>query len=342
MRNEPVRHATLAADKADEWFSIMHSGEPQPRDVALFEKWASENPDQYLRYRELEALWELVGDMTPPSPFAAGTSQAAAVESQVQVSPRRRMALGWGVAALIVIAIALVFANRAPVVEHYATQMGSPQLIELRDGSQVHLNARSSMDVKLTPERRDIQLRSGEALFSAAHDPDRPLIVSAANGEVRAIGTVFEVDIHDAFVRVAVIEGVVEVTRHDPITKATRKLIARAGEEVTYRAAAEQTIDGTSLQLSTLGNPDEVAAWRNGQLIFDGVPLSDVIHELARYTDQQLVITEPSLEKLRMYGVVDAHDPDAALAAIEYALPVRISRDQGQGIVYLSGRDPPR
>ena len=197
------------------------------------------------------------------------------------------------------------------------------------------------MEVNLTPERRDIQLRSGEALFSAAHDAKRPFIVSAANGEVRAIGTVFEIDIHDAFVRVAVIEGVIEVTRHDPITKATRKMIARAGEEVTYGAAPEQTIDGTSLQLSTLGNPDDVAAWRNGQLIFDSAPLSEVIHALGRYTDKQLVITEPSLEKLRMYGVVDAHDPDAALAAIEYALPVRVSHDNAKGIVYLSGRDPP-
>jgi transmembrane sensor len=340
MRNEAIRHAAPAVDKADEWFSIMHSGEVQPRDVALFEKWASEHPDQYLRYRELEALWDLVGDMTPPSPFAAGTSPAR-VEARAPASPWHRMALGWGLAAIIVLAVAVVFINRTPVVEHYATRMGSPQLIELSDGSQVHLDARSSMDVKLTAKRRDIQLRSGEALFSVAHDPDRPFIVSAANGEVRAIGTVFEVDVHDAFVRIAVVEGVIEVTRHDPVSRTLRKVIARAGEEVSYSAAPEQTGEEASLRLSMLGSPEDVAAWRDGQLIFDGAPLSEVIRKLGRYTDQQLVITDAALEKLRVYGVFDAHDPDAALAAIEHALPVRISRDAARGIVYLSGLAPP-
>ncbi|MBL8265452.1 FecR family protein [Steroidobacter sp.] len=328
----------MQADKIDEWFSIMHSGETQARDQLLFEKWASENPDQYLRYRELEALWDVAGDLQPPSPFAAGPPQLE-IERHRASGRDHRWVVGWSLAAAVVLAVVgVLFFTRAADIEHYATAMGSPQLIQLRDGSQVHLNARSSMEIQLNSDRRDIRLRSGEALFTAAHDPKRPFIVSAANGEVRAIGTVFEVDIHDLFVRVAVIEGVVEVTRHDPFTRATRKIIARAGEAVTYSAVPEQTTDSASLQLAALGNIDDVAAWRNGQLIFDGATLSEVVRELGRYTDRELVITEAALETLRVYGIFDAHDTDAALASIEHALPIRVTRSSDDLRVFLSSR----
>src|SRR5690606_15578931 len=67
----------------------------------------------------------------------------------------------------------------------------SPAQEVLADGTIVELEAGARITVNLSPESRRIELRGGGAHFQVAHDPNRPLVVTAGQLEVRAVGTGF-------------------------------------------------------------------------------------------------------------------------------------------------------
>src|SRR3546814_7122708 len=52
----------------------------------------------------------------------------------------------------------------------------------------------------------------GQALFEVTHNAARPFIVKAGKGEIRALGTAFDVDLTRREVIVTVTKGVVRVT----------------------------------------------------------------------------------------------------------------------------------
>jgi transmembrane sensor len=65
-------------------------------------------------------------------------------------------------------------------------------------------------------------------------------------------------------------------------------------------------------------------SWRDGQLVFREQRLSDVVADIGRYRSGRIVIWDDALTQLRVDGVFDMRNPDAALAAIVATLPVRM------------------
>jgi transmembrane sensor len=89
-------------------------------------------------------------------------------------------------------------------------------MIRLADGSRVQLNTDSEIDVSLQKERRQIRFVKGEARFDVAHDPSRPFLVTARDGSLQAMGTVFNLRQRKDFTELTVIEGKVAVMSGAP------------------------------------------------------------------------------------------------------------------------------
>jgi ferric-dicitrate binding protein FerR (iron transport regulator) len=98
-----------------------------------------------------------------------------------------------------------------PAVNHYATGIGQQSTITLADGSTVELDAKSQINVGSEDARRTVELVSGQALFRVTKNPNRPFIVRAANRQVVALGTAFDVRLDARSVRVTLLEGKVRV-----------------------------------------------------------------------------------------------------------------------------------
>ena len=92
---------------------------------------------------------------------------------------------------------------------HFLTQVGEQKTIALSDGSTVILNTDSVLDIELTENSRIMRLTQGEAHFDVAPNPDRPFLVYAGDGIVKAVGTAFTVYLRKKAVEVTVSEGVV-------------------------------------------------------------------------------------------------------------------------------------
>jgi transmembrane sensor len=193
---------------------------------------------------------------------------------------------------------------------HYTTNIGEQRTITLEDGSTLELGARSSVRVHFSQEQRDVNLLSGQALFSVAKDPSRPFTVSTENTRVRAIGTQFDVHRRSSGTTVTVFEGRVAVlpqpNSQTTVTQAPTAYLS-AGEQVTVQNAPERTPHVRTIDSKA---PVTLSA---RTLSFNDAPLADVIEEFNRYNQKQLVLTDRSLEALRISGVFSASKPASLL-----------------------------
>jgi transmembrane sensor len=71
-------------------------------------------------------------------------------------------------------------------------------------------------------------------------------------------------------------------------------------------------------------NIDAAMAWRQGRLVFDNVPLRDVVTELGRYRRGRIVVASPSLASRAVSGVFDTADLESALDTICRELGVKM------------------
>ncbi len=222
----------------------------------------------------------------------------------------RRLALGFAAMLLAVLGVT------APTPDGwlgawytYTTPKGASETVTLAEGSHIELNTDTKVRVHLNRWWRKIELMRGVAFFTVIHDAARPFEVKAGEGSIRDLGTAFVVHREPSRVRVAVLEGRVRVRAQE-----SREL--SAGQRVAYTPSG---------LLAPVEQADVavLTAWRQGQLIFRGHRLEEVLAELGRYHDTNLLIRDPVLSDLRVSGVFRTQDLASVLNAIELTLPVR-------------------
>lgn len=290
------------SDEAIERLVRLHSGGAGAAERMDFLRWRGLSVEHERAAREAEALWGALPE----------TRHAEDYRRRVR-RPRRWLALA---AAACVAAIAITIALPEPLAglySDYATRTGERRMLELADGSRVWLNSDSALSVDFSPQQRRLRLHSGEALFEVAKDAARPFIVEARGGEVRAVGTRFDVDSRGPQVRIDVTEGVVQVN-----SAGSEPVRLSAGERLSYReAAAPEPVQ--PLDLSS------ASAWQRGKLIFNQRPLGEVLDELERYVPGRIVLTDNALRQHKVSGVFDLKDPDALLKTLERLQPVKVT-----------------
>ncbi|WP_341645260.1 FecR family protein [Thauera sp. SDU_THAU2] len=237
---------------------------------------------------------------------------------------RRRTALrtGGGSALAIVLAAALLWADPAWQREEIRTALGEQMRHTLADGSVLMLNTDTVLTIEKRLRTRSFILQQGEAGFTVAAGW-RPFIVQTGDIRVRDIGTAFTVRRLSNGARVAVLEGVVEVSQpgHAGLT-------LREGQSVFTSdrgAAAEQGAEPPSYLIDPI-DPVAAGAWQQGWLLFDGTPLAEVVTEIARYRKQPIHITDPRTAQLRLSGAYDIQGIETFLDTLPRVLPVTVSR----------------
>ncbi len=297
-----------------EWLALMQSGEASEADRARFEAWLRADARHQRAYDGLHLLWRDISNL----------NQLKELEP---VPPRRaakvtRRLLPLAAAATVAgLALALLLSRPQPVqhtdttatvvqAEEYQTQLGELRAIQLSDGSTVTLGARSRIIVSFTDSERRVQLDQGEAYFDVAKNAARPFYVAAPGTAVRVVGTRFDVRVGDSHVRVAVDEGLVAVNdRPAALTRGQRIDVMPDGAITSVTR-----VDGS-----------EVAAWREGRLVYDGATLADVVADLARYRSN---VTLSSVEagKLRVTAGLRVEQIDQFVDRLPDILPVRVTR----------------
>lgn len=238
-------------------------------------------------------------------------------------------------------AAAVTFIVRAPKpsapLETIATSVGKRETRVLADGTRVELNAQTSIAIETSKNERRVRLGSGEAFFSVNKDPARPFIVETPAGSVRVTGTKFNVHTElSSALDVTVLEGSVQVRPGETAgTSATAPVTLAPGDQLT---AASGNVSVKALSPSEL---DDALAWREGQIVFDRVLLSEALRRFARYHGRG-ISASPEAASLSVSGRYSLDDLDGFFYAIEQFLPVKVSADlSGTVRVNLRRTDAP-
>ncbi|MET0309288.1 MAG: FecR domain-containing protein [Sphingomonas sp.] len=143
----------------------------------------------------------------------AGFGRLSDGDIRAMRAARRRNVTALGVVALVSVAGVAGWHQQwfagtsAPVVAHYETQRGQQRDVKLADGSTLHLNGATSIDVTLSDKERVVALNQGEAYFDVAHEAKRPFVVNAGDSTTRVLGTAFDVDVARGEVKLSVYRG---------------------------------------------------------------------------------------------------------------------------------------
>lgn len=291
------------SEAAAVWFVEFRAGDVDAAGRRVFDNWIRSSPEHLRAYLELAAVWEesaSLGGLHSEDLIAFARQEGNVVSLDLVSPPPRRKAAAprWLLAAglaLFVLSAAVMLlwhSDRNPV---YATTARERRVLRLEDGSSVELNSRSRIQVRFSPQQREVELLEGQALFQVAKDSHRPFVVSSDELRVRAVGTQFDVNRKTTGTTVTVVEGRVAVSTQ----------LLSAGDQLTVS-------DQTSRREPQHASAAAATAWTQGQLVLDSQTLAEVIEEFNRYSPRHLVVEDRASPPLRLSGVF-ATDADFLL-----------------------------
>jgi transmembrane sensor len=227
-----------------------------------------------------------------------------------------------------------------------STAIGDYRRLPLSDGSTLELNTATEVRYRLSEHVRLLDLTSGEARFRVAHDPSRPFVVFAADTVVRAVGTEFTVRIRDnGKVDVVVAEGVVAVS-HREREGVVRELLyglkvpLAGGTPVPEKRMVTDDRGRFSVAEMTRAKIEARDAWRTNLLVFEDMPLSQIVDEFNRYNRQKLEIAGSALGTRRMGGRYQPRDVERFLQNLSMVVSIRVAAEEGKSgpvrRIYLS------
>ena len=344
-RNKMNRSDTIISEAAS-WIAQIDGQRMNNADRIALREWANRSPRHLMELKRLGEMWcdidaLLEEDVQKSSPKA---SVGQVMAAGFRVRPGLYYAASCVFALVLATPVMLGLLPtqtqsviEAPVQIAYETMQGESKKVELEDGSIVHLNTGTYLEVDYTDTARNVDLLRGEALFEVAKDASRPFTVYADGVTAKAVGTSFAVRLQDEGAKVMVAEGLVEVKAPAP-AEVKEALISEAMLLQSGQIADLTVEKGRPSLVVTALAEDKMSnklAWRDGLVIFEGDPLSFAVEEISRYTPSKVVISDPALRTLPIGGVFPAGEIDSFIGALRTSFGVKAEFVEDE-LIYLS------
>ena len=172
--------------------------------------------------------------------------------------------------------------SRYPVVEStIKVAQGHTAKLVLSDGTKVWLNSHSSLvypNAFAANAPRQVQLK-GEAYFEVAPDRNRPFIVDCGQLQTTVLGTAFNVRNYPASAPCVTLDhGSVQVSG------GSRQVMLSPHQSVTLTGSNQLEV--------TAADMESVLCWRDGLFFFDGKTLREVLLEMGRWYNMDIVVQD--------------------------------------------------
>lgn len=307
-------------EEAMDWLLRLHDS-PRDREASRqFDAWLAISVAHARAWDKARRTWQLMGEVPPAYEhlWKDDAAQPLPVEAMPSALGKPSGRRGWkamaaALTAAAAAAVILTFAAPAILLRFeadYRTATAESRIITLSDGSTVTLGADSAiasdMASNVAVGERRVRLLSGEALFDVVRDPARRFVVEAGGVDVTVLGTVFNVQLGSTATTVELAEGSVAIDM-----AATSSVVA------TLSPGEMAVVDRrTGSVTRSVIAPDDIAAWRQGQLFVNDATIGSVIEQLQRYHPAWITMADSSLSAQRVTGLYDLRDPDRALSAL--------------------------
>ncbi|MEJ7935429.1 FecR domain-containing protein [Sphingobium sp. AN558] len=296
-------------------------GDWSPADQAELDAWLAESLAHKAAYWRLEEGWRLTDRLR------------ALYDPVVMLQPARRK---WRSFAPFALAASLVLAlvgfamwpspQPAEIVD-LETHIGERRTAHLADGSMIELNTNTKLRLSFEQERRVAWVSGGEAYFQIAHDPSRPFVIHAGAHDVTVLGTKFSVRREGELLRVAVLQGAVQL-------KGVGRSSALGSTVLPSGSTAVAIGMATIVMREPLDKLNQSLRWRDGVLVLDGKTLGQAVAELNRYTRRPIVVKGDRLAAMPIGGTFQLGNREGFVRLLSQVYDVRVSRD-ADGKIFL-------
>ena len=175
-----------------------------------------------------------------------------------------------------------------------ATSRGMDFGLTLPDGTEVWLNAESRITFpdEFSSGQREVEI-DGEAFFDVKKDADRPFIVHTKYFTTKVLGTSFDVKAYrEETAHVVLVSGKVEVT-------------AGVGGTKTMAPGEMVAFDNDCKLRKTSVDTYPYVQWKDGFFYFEKAPLGDIMRELGRWYNINIVFENTKKMDVRMQFVAE-------------------------------------
>lgn len=192
------------------------------------------------------------------------------------------------------------------------TPRGGQYQINLPDGSRVWLNAASRLTFPLSfasLKERKIELR-GEAYFEVAKDVQKPFVVQADKQSVQVLGTHFNVNAYsdEPMTKTTLLEGSVKIQSSNATGSSSKVLVPGQQSQISS-TAGPITIKKV--------DPEAEVAWKNGQFFFENEPIENIMRQIARWYDVEIIYEDDVAGKTVWGSITRFSNVSKVLSVVE-------------------------
>jgi transmembrane sensor len=280
----------------DELIAKVLTDEATTEDKAELNQWLKESPTNQRYFDDLSRIWVDSTDAIAAEYDASEVAQTVNTDVawrkvKQRVNQPKSLKVSWlrsnvfkmaAAIAFLIIAV-FYFKNTTPPQYNYVAD-AKVTTDTLTDGSVITLNKKSTLTTVFSKNERRVRM-TGEAFFAVAPDKEKPFVIEVKTVEVKVVGTAFNVDevSQQGKIIIVVEEGIVEAKgKNDNI-----RLIK--GNRAVYDLA-------TNTFEKSENTDKNVVAYKTGKLEFEGAPLKNIVAQINKNYDKNIVIASPSIE----------------------------------------------
>ena len=193
--------------------------------------------------------------------------------------------------------------------------LGARMHIELGDGTKVWLNNGSSLKYpyQFKGNNRRVYL-NGEGYFEVAHNQEIPFIVETKFLDVKATGTIFNVNAYsgDDAVETTLVEG--EVILYDTGNDDKIKVLA-PNECLKFNPVSR-------VYKLDRGDTEKYVAWKDGLLVFKNDPISEITKKLERWYNIKIETTDKQINEFTCTATFADEPLSQVLELLALATPI--------------------
>ncbi|WP_454617683.1 FecR family protein [Bradyrhizobium cenepequi] len=315
-QDEVLREEALA------WVSRIVLGEATTADMESLRRWRDTSPRHAAALAEVGRVWR--GVEAAAGSLALTDAVSIPLDEPVGHRPSRRALLVAG-SAVAAAAVGLMIVrpplhlwpSLAELGADYRTSTGEQRHVSLADSVSIEMNTQTSI-ARTTDAAAGIELISGEVAVTIA--PIAPqFVVIAGVGRITAHRGTFNLRRDGATVGLTCIDGQVNLQCDD------RSLTLGPAKRVSY--------DADGLGEVAAADPD-VAAWRDGMLVFHDTPLARVVDEVNRYRAGRIILMDAALGRRTVTARIELNRLDTVMLQIRHIFDARVRTLPG-GIVLV-------
>ncbi|MDF0730076.1 FecR domain-containing protein [Pseudomonas entomophila] len=293
--------------QALEWFTRLRQPGTDERQRKAFAAWC-QDPENAHAFAELEARWQQLH-----------TSPARPRPRQAKV---RRSHVGKLLAALFLLLLAALAYLYWPLMQRLGSELhtaaGERRSVRLADGSTLHLDSASAVNVDLRSRTRQLQLVQGQVYLELMLD-----------------GRAMEMQVDDA--RIQVFGTRLMLARwadHDELRVISGKaVISQGGDQRMLSAGERVTFTGARINPVEKADDKGADAWRSGHLQVREMPLGQVLERLAGYQGKRAWVLDEQTAYRRISGDFNLDRTAESLERLATEQRLRLHSVPGLGLI---------